>query len=101
MFPLQDPSLMRGTLRDALDPTRSHSDQEVWLALHQVHLAEFICRHKDNIMMHVGDGGNDLRILVMGKWTGGRVWADTMALFEPRISLLQNAAACWNGFTLQ
>ncbi|XP_049527103.1 ATP-binding cassette sub-family C member 3 [Dermacentor silvarum] len=56
----QDPSLMQGTLRDVLDPTRCHSYEEVWLALHQVYLAKFVSCHPDNVMLRVEDGGKNL-----------------------------------------
>ncbi|KAL3206066.1 hypothetical protein MRX96_040425 [Rhipicephalus microplus] len=56
----QDPCLTRGALRDVLDPTGSYSDSDVWCALAQAHLTEFVARHSHNIRMDVGDSGSNL-----------------------------------------
>merc|ERR1719356_2358093 len=38
----QDPVLFSGSLRMNLDPFSSHSDQQVWAALEQAHLKQFV-----------------------------------------------------------
>jgi ABC-type multidrug transport system fused ATPase/permease subunit len=38
----QDPVLFSGTLRHNLDPFGQYSDEAVWSALRQSHLAEFV-----------------------------------------------------------
>nr|XP_054929019.1 ATP-binding cassette sub-family C member 2-like [Dermacentor andersoni] len=56
----RDPYLTQGALREVLDPTGSHSDSDVWRALGQAHLTEFVSRHSMNLQMDVGDGGSNL-----------------------------------------
>ncbi|XP_049519230.1 ATP-binding cassette sub-family C member 3-like [Dermacentor silvarum] len=58
----QDPSLVRGTLRVNLDPTGSHSDEELWEALHQAHLASMATRHPAGLQMETADGGTNLSV---------------------------------------
>ncbi|KAJ2080855.1 hypothetical protein H4R24_002771 [Coemansia sp. RSA 988] len=42
----QDPVLFAGTVRENLDPFNNYSDQDIWCALEQAHLADYI-RSKD------------------------------------------------------
>ncbi|KAH9364178.1 hypothetical protein HPB48_021999 [Haemaphysalis longicornis] len=57
----QDPSLVRGTLRMNLDPSNSHSDEEIWLALEKAHLAKMVSDHPDKLLLITADGGSNLR----------------------------------------
>ncbi|PIA12845.1 canalicular multispecific organic anion transporter 2-like protein [Coemansia reversa NRRL 1564] len=54
----QDPLLFAGTLRENLDPFNNYTDQDIWRALEQAHLAEYI-RSKDErlqfVVTHKGD----------------------------------------------
>ncbi|XP_049513420.1 LOW QUALITY PROTEIN: ATP-binding cassette sub-family C member 2 [Dermacentor silvarum] len=58
----QDPSLVRGTLRINLDPTGSHSDDQLWQALPQVHLELFVKGHPAGLDMETADGGTNLSV---------------------------------------
>ncbi|KAM7289698.1 putative ABC transporter [Ixodes scapularis] len=58
----QDPSLVRGSLRNNLDPTEMHSDDDLWRVLEQAHLAEFVLAHQDKLLMETGDGGSNLSV---------------------------------------
>ncbi|KAL1426960.1 hypothetical protein MTO96_003259 [Rhipicephalus appendiculatus] len=41
----QEPYLMKGSLRDNLDATQSHSDDEIWEALAKAHMTNFVSKH--------------------------------------------------------
>ncbi|XP_077538531.1 ATP-binding cassette sub-family C member 2-like isoform X2 [Haemaphysalis longicornis] len=58
----QDPSLVRGTLRLNLDPTCSHSDEELWRALRQAHLADVVTEHAAGLELETADGGANLSV---------------------------------------
>ncbi|XP_042144496.1 ATP-binding cassette sub-family C member 3-like [Ixodes scapularis] len=58
----QDPNLVRGTLRSNLDPTGIHNDKDLWKALEQAHLAEFVSAHPDKLLLETGDGGASLSV---------------------------------------
>ncbi|KAL3194798.1 hypothetical protein MRX96_045924 [Rhipicephalus microplus] len=58
----QDPSLVRGSLRDNLDPTRSHSDAQLWTALRQVHLSDTVAGRHEGLLLETGDGGSNLSV---------------------------------------
>ncbi|KAG0414969.1 hypothetical protein HPB47_007850 [Ixodes persulcatus] len=58
----QDPSLVRGSLRDNLDATGSHKDEELWQALREAHLADFVASQRKNLLLEVGDGGSNLSV---------------------------------------
>ncbi|CAN7948260.1 unnamed protein product [Ixodes pacificus] len=66
----QDPSLIRGSLRDNLDPTGSHTDDEIWEALRRVHLDHVVRGNPKGLQLDTGEAGANLRILVLGE---GRV----------------------------
>ncbi|KAJ2807528.1 hypothetical protein H4R20_001248 [Coemansia guatemalensis] len=55
----QDPVLFAGTVRENLDPFGSYNDQDIWRALEQAHLADYI-RSKDERLefMVTQSGGN-------------------------------------------
>ncbi|EEC12650.1 ABC transporter, putative, partial [Ixodes scapularis] len=57
----QDPNLVRGSLRGNLDPRGQHSDSELWQALDQAHLKEFVERDANGLLLEAGDGGTNLR----------------------------------------
>ncbi|KAL1479214.1 hypothetical protein MTO96_052040 [Rhipicephalus appendiculatus] len=58
----QDPSLVRGTLRMNLDPTGSHSDDQLWQALHHVHLECLVKGQAAGLDMETADGGTNLSV---------------------------------------
>lgn len=60
-FHAQDPILVRGTLRENLDPTGSHTDEEIWAALEQSYLKEVVERNPEKLLLDTGDGGSNLR----------------------------------------
>ncbi|XP_037554446.2 ATP-binding cassette sub-family C member 3 [Dermacentor silvarum] len=58
----QDPTLVRGSLRDNLDPTRSHTDEQLWRALRQAHLSDVVAGRKEGLLIETGDGGSNLSV---------------------------------------
>ncbi|KAM7307662.1 ATP-binding cassette sub-family C member 2-like [Ixodes scapularis] len=58
----QDPILVRGSLRDNLDPTGTHTDEELWDALQKSHLDEFVSKHPQRLLLDTGDGGANLSV---------------------------------------
>ncbi|KAM7294807.1 hypothetical protein ISCGN_024312 [Ixodes scapularis] len=58
----QDPSLVRGSLRSNLDPTGSHTDEDLWRALREAHLDSFVASHANGLLMETGDGGSNLSV---------------------------------------
>ncbi|XP_049275830.1 ATP-binding cassette sub-family C member 2-like [Rhipicephalus sanguineus] len=58
----QDPSLVRGTLRMNLDPTDSHSDQEIWACLERAHLAKQVSNDPKGLLLETADGGSNLSV---------------------------------------
>ncbi|GFS21816.1 multidrug resistance-associated protein 1 [Elysia marginata] len=61
----KDPVLFAGSLRDNLDPAAQRSEVELWKALEQAHLRHFVQTLPGQLDATVGDGGNNLRILVL------------------------------------
>ncbi|CAN8026121.1 unnamed protein product, partial [Ixodes persulcatus] len=90
----QDPSLVRGSLRDNLDPTGSHKDEELWQALGEAHLAEFVASQPNGLFVEVGDGGSNLSV-------GQRqlVCLARALIRKPKVLLLDEATSQMDGDT--
>tara|TARA_R110002050_G_scaffold274726_1_gene419269 strand:- start:286 stop:1380 length:1095 start_codon:yes stop_codon:yes gene_type:complete len=58
----QDPVLFAGTMRDNLDPFQNYSDHEVWEALEQSHLAEFVRSSAEALSMEITENGENLSV---------------------------------------
>lgn len=56
----QLPVLFNGTLRANLSPTGEASEEQLWAALEQAHLAAMVRRHPDRLEMRLIDGGSPL-----------------------------------------
>ena len=59
----QDPIIFSGSLRMNLDPFEAHSDQELWSALEQVHLKEFVLSVDNGLLFECSEGGDNLRLV--------------------------------------
>ena len=58
----QDPVLFSGSLRMNLDPFSSYSDQQVWAALEQAHLKQFVTELEAGLDHEVQEGGDNLSL---------------------------------------
>nr|GAT42967.1 predicted protein [Mycena chlorophos] len=56
----QSPDLFEGTLRLNIDPVEQHSDAEIWVALEQAHLKEYVQSLPEGLDAPVREGGQSL-----------------------------------------
>uniref|UniRef100_A0A8H8CHK1 Metal resistance protein YCF1 n=1 Tax=Psilocybe cubensis TaxID=181762 RepID=A0A8H8CHK1_PSICU len=56
----QSPDLFEGTLRDNIDPIGAHSDAEIWIALEQAHLKDYVETLPEKLDAPVREGGSSL-----------------------------------------
>ncbi|KAJ1722150.1 hypothetical protein LPJ53_003386 [Coemansia erecta] len=58
----QDPVLFVGTVRDNVDPIGSYTDQQIWSALENAHLAEYIRSKDKGLDFEVEQGGSNFSV---------------------------------------
>ena len=58
----QDPVLFSGNLRMNLDPFESYSDDEIWRALRNAHLSNYVGGLKDGLQHKISEGGENLSV---------------------------------------
>ncbi|ULT79395.1 hypothetical protein L3Y34_010196 [Caenorhabditis briggsae] len=58
----QDPVLFSGTMRMNLDPFSAYSDSQVWEALRNAHLEDFVSSLDDKLQHHISEGGENLSV---------------------------------------
>ncbi|KAF8957433.1 multidrug resistance-associated ABC transporter [Flammula alnicola] len=56
----QSPDLFEGTLRENIDPVGEYSDADIWVALRQAHLKEYVESLADKLDAPVREGGSSL-----------------------------------------
>ena len=59
----QDPVLFSGSLRFNLDPAEQYTDDQIWIALEQAHLKNFVKSLPDGFHYESGEDGENLRYL--------------------------------------
>jgi ATP-binding cassette, subfamily C (CFTR/MRP), member 1 len=57
----KEPVLFSGTLRFNLDPFNRHSDSEIWQALENSHLRDFIKELPSGLEYQISEGGENIR----------------------------------------
>lgn len=60
----QDPVLFSGTLRQNLDPFESYTEADIWFALEQAHLKEFVLTLEKKLEFECNEGGENLRYMI-------------------------------------
>ncbi|XP_033748018.1 LOW QUALITY PROTEIN: multidrug resistance-associated protein 1-like [Pecten maximus] len=58
----QDPVLFSGTLRMNLDPFDKYNDDQLWIALQQAHLSEFVKTLPGSLSYQCGEGGQNFSV---------------------------------------
>ncbi|EMD38835.1 hypothetical protein CERSUDRAFT_92869 [Gelatoporia subvermispora B] len=56
----QSPDLFEGTIRDNIDPTSAHSDADIWTALEQARLKDFVTSLPEGLDAPVREGGSSM-----------------------------------------
>ena len=56
----QSPDLFEGTVRENIDPVGEHQDADIWVALEQAHLREFVEGLPGGLDAPVREGGSSL-----------------------------------------
>jgi ATP-binding cassette, subfamily C (CFTR/MRP), member 1 len=56
----QSPDLFEGTLRENIDPVGEHGDADIWIALTQAHLKEYVETLPEGLDAPVREGGSSL-----------------------------------------
>ena len=57
----QEPVLFSGTLRMNIDPAGKHTDEQMWSAIKQAHLADFVNTQPEGLELMCSEGGENLR----------------------------------------
>lgn len=57
----QDPVIFSGSVRFNIDPAGEHTDHQVWTAIGQAHLRDFVASLPEGIMYECGEDGENFR----------------------------------------